>query len=68
MPQHKRIDIDLQFDVKIKGNVNDPPIKDKDYVETIIDELGIPIKYVFKNRNNLYVNPDELTVTVKGAR
>ncbi len=63
----KRIDIDLQFDTKVKGDVNDPPIKDKDYVETIIDDFGTPVKYVFKNRDNQNVNPDELNVTVKGA-
>ncbi len=62
----KIIEIDLSFKTKIKGDINDPPIKDTDYVETITDEFGTPTKYVFKNRNNLYVNPDELDITIRG--
>ncbi len=65
MPQHKRVDVGLQFDVKLKGDINDPPIKDSDYVKTILHENGTVRKYVFKNRNNLYVNPDELNVTIR---
>ncbi len=61
------VESNLQFDTKIKGGEFDPPIKDKDYVETIF-EGGIAVKYVFKDRDNKYVNPDELNVTIKGQR
>ncbi len=63
----KIIEIDLQFKTKIKNDPNDPPIKDADYVETEVDDQGVPIKYIFKNRNNHNVNPDELDVTIKGG-
>jgi len=63
--RRKRVDTNIRS-ITVKARWRDaenPPIDVTEYTETRLDDNGNPRKYVFKNRNNKFVNAGELTIT-----